>query len=398
MKTQPWLAPPEAADLGEGFVVVGAGIAGATAARVLAERGVSVQVIDPCAPASKATGNPAAVLRPVLARDTKDPLSLFYTDAFESTRRRIDSLREQGHTIAGGFDGVLHSHPRAQDMRGRAKHEYLDAAKVQARLGPHARSDGVWLNDAGWVSPVDYCNALLDHSNIEVHQAELVSLAFNGLTWRLMAADESVISQADNVVLANGWRLLQIAQTASLPINPVASQLLHYKDAHSKHGPSVPVVGGGTLCPTADGWMLTAGHWHDTTEDTVDMARNPEILERSADLWAVPDCADDADVRAAVRATSRDYLPMVGGVPDFEQARIVYADLQHGRQIHHYPAAPHQGGLYVLGALGGRGITSAQLCAEVLGSVVFGEAHAWQPALHPLRFLARELKRGKTAP
>lgn len=397
MKAQPWLDPPPATDSPHQALVLGAGIAGAAAARALAERGCAVTVMDAVGPSAGASGNPAAVLRPVLARDTSDPLSLFYTDAFDAAVKRINTLRAQGHTLAGAFEGVLQCHPQAQALRGRAAHSYLSLDEVRARLGPSACSDGVWFNDGGWVCPPHYTAALLDHPRIELIQGEVARLQDNGLNWHLLATDDTLLARADNVVLASGWRLLQIEQTASLPINPVASQLLHFCATHASKGPRVPVVGGGTLSPTADGWMVTAGHWHDSTEDAVDPSRNAEILQRSGALWPMPEDIKDALSRAAVRATSRDYLPMVGGVPDFEQAAAVYDDLQHGRAAHQYPGTPHLRGLYVLGALGGRGITSAQLCAELLCAVFYGEPHPWQRALHPLRFLIRTLKRGKSS-
>lgn len=402
MSTPPWLAAPPAADSGTDILVVGAGIAGAAAARALVEQGCTVRVMDSHTPASAASGNPAAVLRPVLARDPRDPLSRFYSDAFNTARAGIHTLRAQGHTIAGAFEGVLHCHPHPQELRGSARHQCWDRQQAQAELGTGAAAGGVWFPEGGWVSPVDYCKALLQHEHISLIQAELSTLEHDGWGWRLRGVDGSLIGSAESVVLATGWQLSQLAPTSPLPINPVASQLLHFREQGPSNtpsgvagrGPRVPVVGGGTLCPTPEGWLATAGHWHDTTESRVDASRNGEILQRCAGLWSMPPHAEEATPRAAVRATSRDYLPMVGGVPDFEQARAVYEDLAHGRPMHHYPNAPHLPGLYLLGALGGRGITSAQLCAEVLTAVILGKNHPWQSALHPLRFLARQLKRG----
>jgi len=395
-KTQPWLEPPPAADNGRDFMVVGAGVAGAAIARVLAERGCDVRVMDSAGIASGASGNPAAVLRPVLARDADDPLSRFYSTAFTATAERIKLLRLQGHAIAGEFAGAVHCHRHAQDMRGDAKHQYLNAEQVSARLGSAAQDQGVLLEDAGWVSPVDYCTALLAHDNIKLIQGELTTLEHDGLAWRLFASEGSQIASADNVILANGWQMSHLAATETLPINPVLSQLLHFGSEHSNAGPALPLVGGGTICPSKDGWMATAGHWHNSTDSTADPERNAEILSRCNALWTMPINAETAQIRAAVRATSPDYLPLVGGVPDVKNAQLVYDDLQHGRPAHHYPNAPHLPNLYMVAALGGRGITSAYFCAQVLEAVIFAQQHPWQRALHPLRFLIRQLKRGKT--
>ena len=394
MKAQPWLAPPPAAEFSEDFVVLGAGIAGAAAARALAERGCTVRIVDTLPPASAASGNPAAVLRPVLARCPDDPSARFYTDAFDATKAKITELVAQGHSIAHAFEGALHCHPEPDALRGRASHETWDISQAQAHLGAGAKAGGAWLPDAGWVSPVDYTHALLAHPRIELIRGELASLEDGGLGWRLIGVDGSTLTVAQNVVLANGWQMTQLPFTQPLPINPVASQLLHFQGEHVGDGPVAPVVGSGTISPTASGWFATAGHWHDTTESSVDPERNAEILQRSGGNWQMPEHVGDATVRAAVRATSRDYLPMVGGVPDDAEAREIYWDLSEGRATHHYPEPPYYPGLYLLGALGGRGITSAQFCAEVLLANVFGEEHPWLQGLNPMRFLARELRRG----
>lgn len=391
----PWLAAPPAPDLHQGVAVVGAGVAGAALARELAEQGVAVRVLEADAPAAGASGNPAAVLRPLLARRHDDPLARFISAAFRATRERVEQLRAAGHPIDAAFDGALHCHPDPGALVGEDEHTVWDLAAAQRALGEGARLGGLWLPRAGWVCPRDYTLALLDHPRIAVQRGELTRLHHDGLGWRLYGADEQHLLDAGTVVLAGGWRLPQLLPDPALGLRPVASLLLHAADPAPGDGPRAPLVGAATVCPAGRGHIVAGGHWSPDDPSGV-AARREELLQAAATQWRSP-AGLAAQPRQATRATSRDYLPSVGGVPDFDAAAELYADLHHGRPSHHYPAPPYRDGLYLIGGLGGRGITSAQLCARTLRHTLLGEPAPWAHALHPLRFLIRDLKRGKRA-
>ena len=288
----------------------------------------------------------------------------------------------------------FHAEPGA--LRGEQPHETRSLAQARDQLGDAAQAAGLWLPTAGWVSPADYCRALLAHDNVSLIQGELHRLEHNGWNWCLFDANGDTLARAPTVVLANGWQLTHFTQTETLPSRPVTSQLIHIPRSDWPDGPPTPVVGGGTLCPTASGWQISAGHWHDTTDTAPEPARNAEIIQRCGALWRLPPIdLRNAEMRGAVRATGSDYLPSVGGAPDFADAADLYDDLSHGRPMHHYPDAPYHQGLYLIANLGGRGITCASYCAELLANTVYGDEHPWQAELHPLRFMVRELKRGK---
>jgi FAD dependent oxidoreductase. len=110
--------------------------------------------------------------------------------------------------------------------------------------------------------------------------------------------------------------------------------------------------------------------------------------------------ADEA--RSGVRCATRDHLPMSGSVPDYTATLSEYADLPaqraRGEQIAEAPVHP---GLFVLGALGSRGLCSAPLAAEVLAAQMSGEPQPLDSstlaALHPNRYWVRKLLKGKKA-
>jgi tRNA 5-methylaminomethyl-2-thiouridine biosynthesis bifunctional protein len=136
---------------------------------------------------------------------------------------------------------------------------------------------------------------------------------------------------------------------------------------------------------------------NDIQADTEDDVRNIEAINR-----ILPEMLHDGRTisphhRAAIRCTSPDHLPISGPVPDQGAYLKDFAEMRHGHPWTSYPDAAYQAGLYVLTALGSRGMTSAPLAAEVLVAHITGEPWPLErdlmTALHPARFLMRNLKR-----
>ena len=88
---------------------------------------------------------------------------------------------------------------------------------------------------------------------------------------------------------------------------------------------------------------------------------------------------------------------MFGPLPDYQRTLETYADLAQKRE--QAPAAPVWPGLFVLGALGSRGLCSGPLAAEVLAAEMCGEPIPLDAdtlgAMHPNRYWVRKLLKGK---
>ena len=101
--------------------------------------------------------------------------------------------------------------------------------------------------------------------------------------------------------------------------------------------------------------------------------------------------------RAALRAVTADRLPLVGALHDEAAYRRDYDGLHHGRPAAGYPEATYVPGLYTFCGFGSHGLQTAPLAAEVLSGLVLGApvpvADDLADALHPARFLIRELKK-----
>jgi len=75
-----------------------------------------------------------------------------------------------------------------------------------------------------------------------------------------------------------------------------------------------------------------------------------------------------------VRCAVRDRIPMVGNVPNFEQQCVDYKNLFNLRRRKQLiPSAAVFPNLYLIGALGSRGLTSAPILGETLASLIYNE-------------------------
>ncbi|STS92333.1 5-methylaminomethyl-2-thiouridine methyltransferase [Klebsiella variicola] len=102
--------------------------------------------------------------------------------------------------------------------------------------------------------------------------------------------------------------------------------------------------------------------------------------------------------RCGVRCATRDHLPMVGNVPDYEATLTQYASLHE--QQDHAGRAPVCHNLFMLGALGSRGLCTAPLSAELLAAQMSGEPLPLDSdtlaALNPNRLWVEKTAEGKS--
>ncbi|WP_342353821.1 FAD-dependent 5-carboxymethylaminomethyl-2-thiouridine(34) oxidoreductase MnmC [Shewanella hanedai] len=116
---------------------------------------------------------------------------------------------------------------------------------------------------------------------------------------------------------------------------------------------------------------------------------------------------EDVDIsghsaRIGVRMVTRDHAPMMGCAPDLDEILVNYQEHQHTKASIKYwqetPAPIHQG-LFILGGLGSRGITSGPLAAEALAAQLCGEIIPLDgptlDMLNPNRMWMRKLIKGK---
>ncbi|MEQ5800920.1 bifunctional tRNA (5-methylaminomethyl-2-thiouridine)(34)-methyltransferase MnmD/FAD-dependent 5-carboxymethylaminomethyl-2-thiouridine(34) oxidoreductase MnmC [Halomonas sp. H10-9-1] len=411
----PWLTPP-APRPPRHVTVIGAGIAGASAAAALARRGIAVTLIDRFARAELGTTHLQGALYVKLAADTNRQ-SRTYLAGFLHSRRWlawVDPRRELWRAT-----GVLQlaSSEREQSRQARflANHPLpesvvrgLDAEAASAVAGARIDSPALDYPDAAWVRPMELCVRLAETPGITFHRGEVATLRRQDDGWMLEMRDGEAIV-ADQVIIAGAMESVAFAQSASLPLQPVRGQL-----SQLRLPPGAPELGrvvcaGGYVPPAADG-MLNFGATFgpgdsDRTPRDADHQANVKELERGLPHFvaALRDAGADLSPEqltalVGVRAASPDKTPYCGPLPDADAWREDYAVL--AKDASRIPEKPgrHHAGLWISTAHGSRGMASAPLCAELLASRICDEPLPLEQPLvdhlHPGRRLIRDLIRG----
>ncbi|MFM5618443.1 bifunctional tRNA (5-methylaminomethyl-2-thiouridine)(34)-methyltransferase MnmD/FAD-dependent 5-carboxymethylaminomethyl-2-thiouridine(34) oxidoreductase MnmC [Aeromonas veronii] len=410
----PWYARP-AGRTGE-VVIIGGGIASAMTALSLVERGRKVTLL--CAdgePATGASGNRQGALYPLLNGE-HDALSRFYSLAFGYARQRLLALAER-HPIAFELCGVTQlgyddksAAKLAKMSQGPFPSELmhpLSTAEVEQVVGLPCGHSGVSYPLGGWLCPADLTRAALKEAQasglLEVEYHTRVSaIAEQADGWQVESQDGRHW-QAPNLVVAAGHQLPALLPFAELPLYPVRGQVSHVPTTASLRQLKTVLCYDGYLTPMHND-QHCIGASYGRNQSSLEFRAEEQIQNQVRLQACLPEQTWPAEVdvsgneaRVGVRCASRDHLPVVGPVARLASLADHYAQLQHDQ--HNAQPLPLHPGLYVLGALGSRGLCSAPLCGELLASEICGDplplAADLLEALHPARYWVRKLLKGK---
>ena len=107
----------------------------------------------------------------------------------------------------------------------------------------------------------------------------------------------------------------------------------------------------------------------------VEQQENQHKIQKNLGLdWTQDVNTGNNLARVGVRCAVRDRIPMVGNVPNFSAQAEQYKNLFNlRRRKQPIPLAANYKNLYLIAALGSRGLTSAPLLGETLASLIYGE-------------------------
>ncbi len=408
----PWYARPAGRE-GE-VLIIGGGIASAMTALSLVERGRHVTLLcEDGEPASGASGNRQGALYPLLNGE-HDALSRFYSLAFGFARNRLLALAKH-HPVAFSLCGVTQlgyddksAAKLAKMSQGPFPPELmhpLSAAEVGQVVGLPCDADGVSYPLGGWLCPADLTRAAIREAQasgrLEVlFNAAVTRIAEEADGWRVESRDGRQW-HAPNLVVAAGHQLPALLPFAELPLYPVRGQVSHVPTTAGLSQLKTVLCYDGYLTPAHNGaHCIGASYGRNQTDlayRTDEQEQNRARLQACVpqQRWPAEVDVSGAQARIGVRCASRDHLPVAGPV-----ARLAaLADHDVNAPADQQSALPLHAGLYVLGALGSRGLCSAPLCGELVASEICGDplplASDLLEAIHPARYWVRRLRKGK---
>jgi len=409
-KVAPWFPNGQVAQTRHA-VVIGAGIAGASVARSLAERGFTVQVLERHAlAAQEASGNPAGIVLPVLSR-TGNALSHLTQLGMRYAQQRMNALMQHDARVAWQASGVLRL---ARNARHAAQQEiiaaqatfpadfarWVDAFEASALVGVPVEQSGWWFAGGGSVCPPALVHALLQHEGIRLRTGvEVKSLHREANAWVLADAQGAVLARCETVVLANAdaaLSLLPDAYAQSLPLAAIRGQIsLARMTEGAQDWTRLHAVAcrEGYVIPARNGQVcFGASFTHHAQGREPSEAEHLGNIERLQAIFPQTDSLDVMQLggRVSYRCATPDRLPMLGPLHDAPSFYERFARLHLGGTMQRYAAADVLPGLWLNVGHGARGLVWSGVLGEALSCMISGETsplpHDLIHALHPARF------------
>jgi len=418
--TVPWFHRP-ASDNTDDIAIIGGGIASALSALALLRRDAKVTLY--CAdaqPAEGASGNRQGALYPLL-NGRNDALENFFSAAFTFARRQYAALLHQGVSFDHQWCGVSQL---AYDAKSAAKIANMlaverpaalamavDRAALSELCGIDSSFGGITYPLGGWLCPAELTrNALqlAQRQGLICHYQHCANALFREeIGWRIGFANGENQRHA-TVILANGHQLTALAPGEALPLYAVRGQVSHIPTSAALSQLKQVLCYDGYLTPvnvTHQEHCIGASYQRGATttayrEDEQQENRTRLLRCLPEQVWPQQVDVSGGQARCSIRSATRDHLPMIGAMPDYQATLAQYQDLQQQRQRGAAIAnAPVYRNLFVLGGLGSRGLCSAPLAAEILAAQLFGEPlpsdAQMLAALNPNRMWIRKLLKGR---
>jgi tRNA 5-methylaminomethyl-2-thiouridine biosynthesis bifunctional protein len=350
-------------------VIVGAGIAGASAARAVRVLGGEPLVLDAVGRGHGGSGNPAALVTPRLDAGLGEAAALF-AQAFERAVGLYEDVEDA--VVSKGVlqlaqterDADRFARIAASDIFAPGALGMLNAEEATRRLGEPALS-ALEQASALVVDPRPILDAWTEGARV----SRVAALAAAPQGWRLLDPEGSEIAAADAVIVAAALPTRDLVE--GLPLQPVRGQA-----SWAREEAAVPAAAwGGYVLPMREGGLLFgATHDRDDSGDeprAADHVRNLEILGRALPGLAARLTDAELGGRASVRAVTPDRLPLAG--------------------------AAGAEGLFVLTGFGSRGFAFAPLLAEHVAALALAApspiSRRSAGLVEPARFARRAARR-----
>lgn len=347
--------------------VIGAGIAGAAAARAVRALGAEAVVVEADRPGAGGSGNPAALVTPRLDAGLGEAARLF-AQAFDRAVRLCGQV--PGATVAEGVlqlaaddrDVDRFARIAASDVFEPGALLLLDPEAAAARLGEPAPT-ALDQRTALVVDPAPILAAWIGDSIT----ARVATIEPDGAGWRLCDAAGLEILRADAVIVAAALASHELVP--ALPLQAVRGQASWTREPIA----ATPAAWGGYVLPTRQGLLFGATHDRDDAGADLrdeDHRRNLATMTQALPVLAAQLAGRPLEGRASVRAVTPDRLPIAGEI------------------------AP---GLYALTGFGSRGFSLAPLLAEHVAALALGAPSpiglAQAELVTPVRFARRAARR-----
>ena len=390
----PWFHSQPANLNKQDIAIIGGGIASLCTAISLVKRGAKITIYcEDEQTALNASGNKQGAFYPQLSDDNERNIR-FYIHAFAYGHQFLQWAIQQQIEFEHEFCGVAlcaYNEKAESKLNKIAElnlpsdlYQSLNQTELSEKVGLPLPFRGGFIPQGAWLAPrqlVQHTFAFLEKQGVQIKTLQKVtalSQTENG--WQITTAENKTFCH-EVVVLANGHKLTEFEQTQKLPLYPVRGQVSQIPTSENLLKLKTVLCYDGYLTPVDQAKIshcIGASHVRDNATREFSLTEQQEnqqkIQQNIPEEWTKEVDTSGNLARIGVRCSVRDLTPMMGAVPHFSAQQTQYQNLfnlrrrkQPIKQAENYP------NLYLIGALGSRGLTSAPFLGETLASLIYAE-------------------------
>ena len=390
----PWFHSQSANLNEQDIAIIGGGIASLCTAVSLLKRGAKITIYcEDEQTALNASGNKQGAFYPQLSDDNERNIR-FYIHAFAYGHQFLQWAIQQQIEFEHEFCGVALCayNEKAESKLNKIAdlnlpsdlYQSLHQPNFSEKVGLPLPFGGGFIPQGAWLAPrqlVQHAFAFLEKQGVQIKTSQKVTaLSQTENSWQITTAENKTFNH-EVVVLANGHKLTEFEQTQKLPLYPVRGQVSQIPTSANLLKLKTVLCYDGYLTPVDHAkasHCIGASHVRDNATREFSLAEQQEnqqkIQQNVPEGWTKEVDTSGNLARIGVRCSVRDLTPMMGTVPHFSAQQTQYQNLFNLRrrkqpieQAENYP------NLYLIGALGSRGLTSAPFLGETLASLIYGE-------------------------
>ena len=387
------------------IVIIGAGISGASTAYSLALRGYKVTVLEKMPDvAMAASGNYQGMLYGTWSIFPNDTMELS-SSSYRYSNFLVNKLLSAPEEFQPcGLIQLAHNSRQAkrnqQLLQGNFPPEFIQkinpqqVSELSGNLAKYSENS-VFFPKGLWLNPPALVNKLLSHPNITVlTNHNVIKLEHLNNYWHVYTENDSFLF--DSVVICNANNIQQFAQTGYIKIRKIRGQIsIATKQTEIK----TVICGNGYITPNK-GDKFTFGatfNFKDLSPDIMTHEHQENLTMLGEIIPQLADCLDisELDGKVGIRASSYDYLPIVGPITDATQFNLNFAKLAKDRNARFGYQCDYLPNLYVNIGHGSKGMLTAPLCGEIIADYISGTplpiSERIRQSLHPNRILVKDL-------
>lgn len=397
-------------------IVIGAGIAGICAARSLAAEGATVALVDGTGPAAGASGNPLGLVTPRLGLEDT-PADRFFRSSWTRMLATVadaprDAVPHRG-ALLPARDGKSAERAARLVREGALPPDdfrYCDRGTAMEAAGVDVGGAALAVPAAPTIRPGRLCRWMAD--GLTILRTEVGRLDRRGEAWVALSRRGNPIIEAEVAILAGGAASLSLFPDAMLPIVGRRGQITLVAATPPSLGLKLAISGDGYVTPAIDGVHALGATFDPAPPGGRSLTDRPTARDDGRNRRQLADALPALAARLggsamkivghrrSVRATTPDRLPLIGPVPDASAFTRTHRRAAGGAGAADWddPDGLYPG-LFTLSGLGARGFLTAFLAGEILAARIVGGPipadRSTVAAVHPARFLWRDLKRGR---